>query len=216
MQQRSSITITAPEPSIVPTFAIESKSSGVSTSSALMTGTDEPPGMIAFSSRPPGNAAAEVEDQRAERRAQLELVVAAVHDVAGEGEDAGAGRVLDSELRVLLGAEPDDVGHGRDRLDVVDQRRRGVEARDGGERRLRSRLPALALERLEKRGFLAADVRARPAMEDDRDRGVRAEHVRAHVTRLQRLLERRPDDLVLGQVLPADVDEGDLARRSRG
>ena len=54
MQQRSSMTMTAPEPSIDPAFAIESKSSGVSTSSAVRTGTDEPPGMIAFSSRPSG------------------------------------------------------------------------------------------------------------------------------------------------------------------
>ncbi len=54
MQQRSSITMTAPEPSIVPRAAIESKSSAVSTSSAVRTGTDEPPGMIALSSRPSG------------------------------------------------------------------------------------------------------------------------------------------------------------------
>ena len=54
MQQRSSMTMTAPEPSIVPAAAIASKSSGVSTWSAVSTGTEEPPGMIAFSSRPSG------------------------------------------------------------------------------------------------------------------------------------------------------------------
>ena len=54
MQARSSITITAPEPSIEPASAIESKSSPVSTWSAVSTGTDEPPGMTAFSSRPSG------------------------------------------------------------------------------------------------------------------------------------------------------------------
>ena len=54
MQQRSSMTITAPEPSIVPAAAIESKSSGVSISAAVSTGTDEPPGMTALSSRPSG------------------------------------------------------------------------------------------------------------------------------------------------------------------
>ncbi len=54
MQQRSSITITAPEPSIEPAWAMESKSSGVSTSDAFSTGTEEPPGMIAFSSRSSG------------------------------------------------------------------------------------------------------------------------------------------------------------------
>ena len=54
MQQRSSMTMTAPEPSIEPAFAIASKSSGVSTSAAVRTGTDEPPGMTAFSARPSG------------------------------------------------------------------------------------------------------------------------------------------------------------------
>ena len=52
MQQRSSITITAPEPSIVPASAIESKSSGYWISPAVSTGTEDPPGMTAFSLRP--------------------------------------------------------------------------------------------------------------------------------------------------------------------
>ena len=43
------------------------------------------------------------------------------------------------------------------------------EALDRGERRLRARLAALALERLEQRGLLAADVRAGAAVDDDRD-----------------------------------------------
>ena len=54
MQQRSSMTMIAPEPSIEPASAIELASSGTSTWSAVRTGTDEPPGMTAFSSRPSG------------------------------------------------------------------------------------------------------------------------------------------------------------------
>ena len=94
MQQRSSITITAPEPSIVPACGqrveVERR---VDLRRAVSTGTDEPPGMTAFSSRPSGMPPPMVVDQLAERRAELELVVAAVDDVAGEREDARPGRV---------------------------------------------------------------------------------------------------------------------------
>ena len=54
MQARSSMTITAPEPSIEPASAMASASSGVSSWSGVSTGTDEPPGITAFSSRPSG------------------------------------------------------------------------------------------------------------------------------------------------------------------
>ena len=69
MQQRSSITITAPEPSIVPPSAIESKSSGYWISPAVNTGTDEPPGMTALSFRPSGIPPPMSVDQLVERRA---------------------------------------------------------------------------------------------------------------------------------------------------
>ena len=49
MQQRSSMTMIAPEPSIEPASAIEFASSGASSWSAVSTGTEEPPGMTAFS-----------------------------------------------------------------------------------------------------------------------------------------------------------------------
>ena len=54
MQQRSSMTMIAPEPSIEPASAIAFASSGVSIWAAVSTGTDEPPGMTAFSWRPFG------------------------------------------------------------------------------------------------------------------------------------------------------------------
>ena len=57
---------------------------------------------------PVGDAAAEVVDELAQRRAGLDLVVAAVHDVAGERDDARAARVRDAELRVLGAAHRDD------------------------------------------------------------------------------------------------------------
>ena len=128
-----------------------------------------------------------------------ELVVAGVHDVAREREDARAGRVLDAELRVLRAAHLEHRRHRRDRLDVVHRRRRGIEAGDRRERRLRARLPALALERLEERRLLAADVRPGAPVEHDRDA--------AEEIGLPHRLERVAEDLELALVLAADVDE---------
>ena len=55
MQARSSTAMIAAEPRNEPAAAwIESKSAGVSIWSGVNTGTDEPPGMIAFSLRPSG------------------------------------------------------------------------------------------------------------------------------------------------------------------
>src|SRR5438445_30789 len=54
MQARSSITITAAAPSCEPDSATELKPSGVSSRSGVIMVGDEPPGMLASSSRPPG------------------------------------------------------------------------------------------------------------------------------------------------------------------
>ena len=114
-------------------------------------------------------------------------------------------------------AHLDDLRDRRQRLDVVDQRRRGVQAGDGRERRLRPRLAAAAFERLEQAGLLAADVGAGAAVHDDGEVPAGAEHVLADEAGLAGLLERRGQDLVLGQVLAADVDERQArADRVRG
>ena len=162
--------------------------------------------MTAFSSRPPAIPPPTLVDQLAQRVAVLDLVVARALDVAGERDDPRAGRVLDAELRVLGAAHLDDRRDGRDRLDVVDQRRRRVEPGHRRERRLRARLAALALQRLEQRRLLAADVGARAAVEDDRDVAEQAA--------VAQLLERRDEDLELVLVLAADVDE-DVLRLDR-
>ena len=54
MHARSSTTMIAAEPRNDPAAWIESKSAGVSIWSGVKTGTDEPPGMTAFSCRPSG------------------------------------------------------------------------------------------------------------------------------------------------------------------
>ncbi len=148
---------------------------------------------------PTRDAAAEVVDQLAQRRAERHLVVAAPDDVSREGEDARAGGVRNAELRVLGTAQLDDLRDGRDRLDVVDQRRRRIEPLHGRERRLRARLAALALERLEQPGLLTADVGTGTAVENHRR--VSQQPLAA------RLVQRAPQDLELRQVLASDVDE---------
>ena len=169
MQQRSSMTITPAEPIEEPASTSEVKSIAVS----IVVGGEHRGRRAARDDRlqlaAVRHAAADVVDQLAHRDPVRQLVVAGVHDVAGEREDARAGRVLDAELRVLRAAHLEHRRHGRDRLDVVHGGRRRVEAGDRRERRLRPRLAALALERLEERGLLAADVRAGAAMDHDGD-----------------------------------------------
>ena len=200
MQQRSSIAITAAEPIAVPAPTSESKSSV--TRSGLVGRQDHrrrSAGDHGLQGATVCDAAAEIVDQVPEREAVRQLVVAAVDDVPGEREDARAGRALDAELGVLGAADLHHRGRGGDRLDVVDGGRRGVEAGDRRERGLRPRLAAPALERLEQRGLLAADVGAGASVDDDRD--VAEELPGPH------LLERGDEDLELGLVLAADVDE---------
>jgi hypothetical protein len=110
------------------------------------------------------------------------------------------------DVRELLGAHRHDRRDGGDRLNVVDLRRRHVEALQRRERRPRPRLPAPALERVEQRRLLAADVRAGAAVHDDL-------HV-AEEPGGARVFDRALQHLVLGQVLAADVDE-DALREDR-
>ena len=53
MQVVSSITMMAADPSIDPAFTRPSKLACASSWSGRMTGVDDPPGMTAFSARPP-------------------------------------------------------------------------------------------------------------------------------------------------------------------
>ena len=190
----------AADPIALPACDSESKSSVTfSASDAVRIGRRRPAGNHGLERPPVGDPASDLVDEVVERVAVGQLVVARPHDVAGEREDPRAGRALDTELCVLRAAHLDDRRHRRDRLDVVDRGRRGIEACDRGERRLRPRLAAVALEGLEQRGLLAADVGAGAPVEDDR-------HA-AEELRLAQLVERRDEDLPLVLVLAADVDE---------
>ncbi len=145
------------------------------------------------------NAAGDVVHELPHRSAEHELVVARPLDVAGDREDGRARRRLRADLRELGGAELHDDRHRRDRADVVDLRRRVVEPLHGRERRPRARLAATPFQRVEQRRLLAADVRAGAAVDED--------VAGAEDACLPRLVDGRLEDLVLGEVLAADVDE---------
>src|SRR6185437_9438219 len=97
------------------------------------------------------------------------------------------------------------------RLDVIDDRRLGVETLERGERRLEPRHAALALERLEQRGLLAADVRARAAVHDDLEIEPRAEHVGTHESLRPGVGNGLREPIVTKGELAADVDEREVA-----
>ncbi len=82
------------------------------------------------------------------------------------------------------------------RLDVVDDGRAHVETEDGGKvRRLDARVGALALERLDQPGLLAADVGARTAADIDLELHAGAEDVLAEESFCVGLGDRLFEDL---------------------
>ena len=101
-----------------------------------------------------------------------------------------------------------DRRHGGDRLDVVDHGGAGVQPLHRRERRLEPGLPPVALQRVEQRRLLAADVRAGPGVDDDVEVVARAEDVAAEVAGLVRLGDGVLDPPHHLQHLAADVDEG--------
>src|SRR5262249_7015661 len=109
---------------------------------------------------PPLHATAQLE-QILERNAERELEIGGLLDVSGDGKDHRTGRVLRTELYEPLPALAQDARHRGQALGVVDRRRRTVQTKVGRERRLEARLAGLALERVQHRCLLAADVRAR-------------------------------------------------------
>ncbi len=153
-------------------------------------------------------AAGEAVDQLAGRDPELDLVVAGTADAAGDRDDLGPGRLLGAEALEPVGALGDDPRHVGERLDVVDQRRPAVEALDRREGRLQPRVAALALERVQQRRLLAADVGAGAAVDDQLEVAVGAEDVRPQVARLVRFGDRGVEDVGLVVVLAADEDEG--------
>ena len=147
-------------------------------------------------------------EELAHRGAERRLVDTGTLHVARQREQLESRRLLGAELLEPLGAVADDRRQVGDRLDVVDDRGSAVEAGDRGERRLETRLAAAALERVEQRRLLAADVGARTRVDHDVEVEARAEDVLAEEPGGVGLAygARDPTDDVRN--LAADVDEG--------
>src|SRR6266851_4940189 len=117
------------------------------------------------------DAAAELVDQLARRDAGRRQLDAGRSYSAGDREAAHALTVVTALRGNERGALLDDVAHPEDGLDVVDQGRPAEEADLTRKRRLVARQTALALDALEHRRFLAADIGAGAAPEMDLDAG---------------------------------------------
>ena len=162
---------------------------------------------------PVAHAAAELE-QLAQRDAERRLVLAGALHVAGQRVERVALALLGAHRGEPLGAVQHDAGHRGDRLDVVHDGRARVEAVRGRERRAQPRLAAVALERVEQRRLLAADVRAGAGVDHDVEVEAAAVDVLAQVTGGAGLLDGVHHAAVDVDDLAAQVDEG-LARADR-
>ena len=111
-------------------------------------------------------------------------------DVARDREELGAAVVGLAEREERVAAVADDPRHRGEGLGVVDGGRLAVQAVARRERRLEARLALLALERLEQRGFFAADVGAVAVVRVELEAEIGAEDVLAEVARGARFVER--------------------------
>src|SRR5437588_1881408 len=161
--------------------------------------------------RPPlPHPAAVLLEELANRPAELHLVAAGMLDVPGAAPHPGAAAALGADRLEPLPTAGDDVGQVAEGLDVVHHRRLAVEALDRGEGRLEPRLAAPALEGVDERGLLAADVGAGAAVDDDVATEVGAEDALADIALGARLLDAALEQQPLVVILPADVEEGVL------
>src|SRR4051794_35607158 len=97
-------------------------------------------------------------DQFAQRNAHRLFDIARPLDMAGDAVELRAGIVWATDAGEPGGAAPDDVGHLRDRLDIIDGGRTAVEPHIGRKRWFQPWHALLAFEALEQRRLLAADI----------------------------------------------------------
>src|SRR5208283_6246060 len=105
--------------------------------------------------------------------------------------DHGAAGVRRSEAGEPGASLAHDGRNGRIGLSVVDGGGLAVEAEVRGERRLEARPAGLALQRLEQRGFLAANVGARADERVEVEIDARTQDILAQQPRRVRLLQSR-------------------------
>ncbi len=140
------------------------------------------------------------------RHPEGQLDDAALLDVAGELEDLGAAGAAGAELGVRRAAVSEDHRHRTQRQHVVDRGGPAPQAPDGRDRRPGPHLAAAALEALEHRGLLAADVGACPDADVQVEGEAGAEDVLAEVAVGVRRVDRAPQGGYGVGVLGADVD----------
>ena len=152
------------------------------------------------------DAAADIEDDFAERRTHGNFDEAGVVDLAGKSEDLCTLRGLGADLAEPLGALVDDDGNVGERFDVVDDRRTAPETLDRRERRTGLRHAAVTLDRLEKSRLFAADERAGAEAELDVEIEVAAENLLAQKSEVAGLLDGDLETLNGERIFRADVD----------
>ena len=187
----SSSSTSVPVPRRLWTSSMVEKPRGTS---ILSAGTNEGRGAARAdgAQRVPGQHAAGVHlDELPHRHAHRELEAAGVGHAAGDAEDLGAALVDDGEALPPVHAVPHDGGHGHVGLDVVDDGRPREQPGAGHVRRPRARVGPLALERVQHRRRLAADVAADARVQLDVEREAGAEDVLARGSRA-RGLRRSP------------------------
>ena len=179
----------------------------VSHTSFGISGVEEPPGITQSRlSQPPRTPPACRSISSRSGIAHLLLHVAGLLHMALDAEDLGARVLRPPEAREPGGAAPQDGRHHGDRLDVVHRGRRAVEADRRREGRLQPRHALLALQRLDQRRFLAADIGAGAAMDVEVEVPAAAAGVGAEQPGGVALVDRRLHHEVLVVVLAAHVD----------
>ena len=211
MSTVSSNTITTPEPSVVRdrARALEGERQ------VELVGGDEAAGRAAEQHRPqrsrrrsrrrPARAARAAWCRTAPRRCR------AAATCARDAEQLGPRRALGTDRGVGRSALEHDRQHVDQRLDVVDHGRLAEQAALDRERRLVARLAAVALDRVEERRLLAADVRAGAVAQLDVERTPRPRMSSPSRPRVARLLDRVLEPALGERVLAAQVQVAVLA-----
>ena len=152
------------------------------------------------------DAAADIEDDFAERRTHGNFDKTGVVDLTGKSEDLGTLRSLGTDLAEPLGALVDDYGNVGERFDVVDDRRAAPKTLDRRERRTGLGHTAVTLDRLEKSRLFAADERAGAEAELDVEIEVAAENLLAEKAEVASLLDGDLKALDGERIFRTDVD----------
>ena len=151
-------------------------------------------------------AAAIVVEKLAQAQAKSALDEPAAPHVAGELQRQRAARLAGTEVAVVRGAARQDDRDARQRNHVVDNGWLAEKSLDRGQRRPHTDLAALALEALEHRGFLAADVGTGPQAHLKLELPSAAHDVTAEIARLARGIQSLVERRIGVRILDAQID----------